>query len=168
MRNEQRRLKKDDSEMQKEKSLCHWNDAFARAWMAREDGRSTGWACKGRTQSAWVRICRRINFWRRTFISRSATAGTGWIPAVGDESGDAGVVGIRLSWEMVEREDHGRDWKSLEPSQPWRGGGRHLFCLHAAKASGPGGRLVRRNRGGHCAESPTRESRLYFFWVLHA
>jgi len=86
--------------------------------MARGDGRSTGWACKGRTQSAWGENVP-YRLLASHFYFASATAGTEWFAAVGDESGDASVVGIRLGWGMVEWEDHGRVWKSLEPSQPW-------------------------------------------------
>lgn len=81
--------------------------------MARKIGRSTGWECKGRTRSAWGENwpCRLL---ASHFYFASAAAGTGWVGVVGDESGDASVVGIRLGVGRGEGEDfHGTGVKKL-------------------------------------------------------
>ncbi len=98
-------------------------------WQRREMGDPLGGcACAGargaHNQLVGVRICR-IDFWRRTFISRrrqrtlglvrSATAMNVVMQAVVDSrmggwDGKGGRVGGRIM---------GRVWKSLERSQPW-------------------------------------------------
>jgi hypothetical protein len=67
----------DEGVVEGENLLCHGDDALAQAWMAREDGRSTGWACKGRTQSAWGENLP-YRLLASHFYFASATAATGW------------------------------------------------------------------------------------------
>jgi len=57
--------------------------------------------------------------------------------------------------------------KVWSPRSHGEAAGVTCFAFMLPKNQVPAVRLVRRNRGGHCTESPTRESRLYFFWASH-
>jgi hypothetical protein len=129
-------VKEDEGVVEGENLLCHSDDGLAQAWMARKDGRSTGWACKGRTQSAWGENLR-YRLLASHFYFASATAGTGWFAEGGDECGDANVVGIRLGWGRKGRrmmDGFGKVWTLAAMVR--RRASVHLFCLHAAKESG--------------------------------
>lgn len=105
--------------VKKEKSgFVTSDDALARAGWLGETGDPLAGRARGAHNQLGVRMCR-IDFWRRTFISRRRQRDSGWSAEGGDESGDASVVGIRLGWGRMGRRIMGRVWKSLEPSQPW-------------------------------------------------
>ncbi|KAL2131098.1 hypothetical protein VTI74DRAFT_5550 [Chaetomium olivicolor] len=151
-----------------ENLLCDGDDASTDCFGAGLDGsgggRSTSWACKGRTQSAW---CENVPYrlLASHFYFASAAADTGWAGNGVDESGDASVVGIKLGCGKKGREGgyyFGRVRKSLEPSQPWRGGGRPPVLPSCCQRRALGQSTCSQEPRGHCAQvSPTRESRLW-------
>jgi hypothetical protein len=74
--------------------------------------RGTGDPLAGRARGAHtisslgVRMCR-IDFWRRTFISRRRQRRRAVRCGRAMQSGDGSVVGIRLGWGRNGKEDHG-------------------------------------------------------------
>jgi hypothetical protein len=133
-----------------------------------------GWACKGRTHSAWgENLAYRLLASHFYFASATAGTGWGWLAAGGDECGDASVVGIRVrwvvglgGWEMGRRIIAGlKKFGALAAMVRRRACTCFAFMLPKNQV-GAVDRLVR-NRGD-TARSPTRESRLDFFGPAHA
>jgi hypothetical protein len=127
------------------------------------NGRSTGLGARARGARNKLRVS---GLWRRTFISRSA----GWAglrPAGGRRWCDAKVVMRSSGGHRVlgcGRKGCEDGWTGLEKFGALAAMVRRRACacfaIHAAKESGRGSLTCSQEPRGHCAESPTRESRL--------